>query len=348
MTAPYKAAPATHLIRAYRFLGLLAMALLWFLPIGRAGAQETPTLRQHVTDAAGVLGDRTAAITAKLLAFERETGNQVFVLMVPTTAGQSIEEYTVQVFQKSKIGQRKLDNGVLFVIAMADRKMRIEVGYGLEGVLTDARSSRILRNVVLPQFKEGRIAAGIEAGVDQILANISPSTANVLSDTPLPVTLASEQITKRRFGHPEVVFLGVLFTIFWTMSLWLGGALLALATIPIAMFARSHFPGTFTGAFGWWALSAILLPWFYLRWKVIAEPVRKHRLPRSTCRLCTWFWAFGFVPLGVTFVRQRRGRDSGSDFAFSWSSDSDSGSSSSSDSGGGGGESGGGGASDSW
>jgi uncharacterized protein len=325
-----------------RLLGLCAVALL--MAGSRAGAQEAvPKLDQHVVDMAGVLGARKAAITDKVLAFQAATGNQVFVLTVPTTAGRSIKEFAVEVFKRSKIGQHKRDNGVLFVIATDDHKMRIEVGYGLEGVLTDAVSARILNDIVAPQMKGGLVAAGIEDGVDAILYDIDPVRGKAAIRPPPPLQNAQGQ-----FGLGDSFALAVLFVVFWIASLWLGVLPFAFVVTVCATVAREGIPGVFVGAFGWWTLAAVVATWGFLRWKVIAKSVRKYRLQDSTCQWCTWLWAFMFMLLNGRPANARENGWSG-DLSFGGSSSNDGGGGASqSDGGGGGGESGGGGASASW
>ncbi|HMD13932.1 MAG TPA: TPM domain-containing protein, partial [Bacteroidota bacterium] len=104
-------------------------------------AQEIPELHHRVTDLSGTLSaGELESIDQSLAQFEQETSNQVVVLLITTLNDQSIEDYTIQVAEKNKLGKKGRDNGVLVVIAKADRKARIEVGYGLEGALTDAIS----------------------------------------------------------------------------------------------------------------------------------------------------------------------------------------------------------------
>lgn len=135
-----------------------------------AAAAEVPFLTGRVTDNAGVLSDDTQrSLTALLKAHEDSTGNQIAVLTIPTLDGEGIEEYSLRVFEAWKLGKKGKDNGVLVVVAPNDRRMRIEVGYGLEGTLTDSLAGSIIRNVMTPRFKEGDYNSGIEAGVKSIL-----------------------------------------------------------------------------------------------------------------------------------------------------------------------------------
>ena len=163
-----------------RAASLLLAAALWSAATGVSGeAWEAgtdgllpiPALSKRVTDLTQTLNEgEAAALEAKLAGWEANTSNQLVVLLVPTTQPEPIEAYSLRVAEKWKIGRKGQDNGALFLIAKNDRKMRIEVGYGLEGVLPDVTANRIIREDVAPAFREGRFAAGINAGVDRIIA----------------------------------------------------------------------------------------------------------------------------------------------------------------------------------
>jgi uncharacterized protein len=148
----------------------------WFMAsmLGFAlGAQTPPPApATHVADRAGVLSAAAAAqLTAQLETFEHDTSSQVVVWIERRLpAGAALEDYVNRTFQAWKIGQRTRDNGVLLAVFTEDRKLRIEVGYGLEGALPDALSGRIIANEITPRFKEGNYEAGIRAGVTAILA----------------------------------------------------------------------------------------------------------------------------------------------------------------------------------
>ncbi len=134
---------------------------------------EVPFLSGRVNDHAGILSQETVReIEAKLDAHERATSNQVAVLIIPSLQDEVLEEYSIRVVETWKLGQKEKDNGVLLLIARDDRKLRIEVGDGLEGVLTDAVCSQIIRHEIVPYFKSGDFDAGVQAGVDAILATI--------------------------------------------------------------------------------------------------------------------------------------------------------------------------------
>lgn len=156
----------------------LTLALCWSL---NAEAQiAIPTLSGRVTDETATLsGEQKAALEQTLQTFEVRKGTQIAVLMVPTTAPESIEQYALRVAEQWKLGRKKVDDGAVLVVAKADRALRIEVGYGLEGALNDATSERIISEIIAPRFKQGDFYGGLTAGVDQIIrvANGEPLPA---------------------------------------------------------------------------------------------------------------------------------------------------------------------------
>lgn len=156
---------------------LLAFALCWSF---MAGAQvPVPPLTGRVTDQTATLTTaQKAALERTLQLFEARKGSQIAVLIVPTTAPETIEQYALRVAEQWKLGRKKVDDGVILVVAKADRALRIEVGYGLEGALNDATSKRIISEIITPRFKQGDFYGGITAGVDQII--------RVIDGEPLP------------------------------------------------------------------------------------------------------------------------------------------------------------------
>ena len=154
-----------------RWLILFLSGLLSFT----AWADEVavPPLAARVTDLAGALtAAQQAALESRLQAFEALKGSQVAVLIVPTTQPETIEQYSIRVVEKWKLGRKKVDDGVLLLVAKNDRKLRIEVGYGLEGVLPDVIARRIIAEDIAPHLKQGDFYGGIEVGVNRILAVI--------------------------------------------------------------------------------------------------------------------------------------------------------------------------------
>ncbi len=137
---------------------------------------EVPFLSGHVEDVAGILSPSTRSdLEAILKAHEDSTSNQVVVLTVPGLEGESLEEYSFRVAETWKLGQRGKDNGVLLLVSRGDRKVRIEVGRGLEGDLTDLTCGLIIRHEIVPHFRDGDYDAGVRAGVIAILAAIKGS-----------------------------------------------------------------------------------------------------------------------------------------------------------------------------
>ena len=136
-------------------------------------AQEPEVLQltQRVTDLTGTLSSsEIAGLNEELATFESQTSNQIVVLMLPTFGGGALEDYAIRVAEKNKMGKKDHNNGVLLLVVKDDHKIRIEVGYGLEGALTDLVSGQIIRNEIGPAFKSGDFAGGISAGVHAIEA----------------------------------------------------------------------------------------------------------------------------------------------------------------------------------
>ena len=133
-----------------------------------------PAPARRINDYAGALTPAERdRLEARLAARERQSANQVVVAVFRSLRGESLEEFSVRLAQTWRVGRKGLDNGVVFVIFLDDRKMRLEVGYGLEATLTDAVAASIVRDVVAPRFREGRLADGIAAGLDAIEAAIA-------------------------------------------------------------------------------------------------------------------------------------------------------------------------------
>lgn len=180
------AVPSAH-DNARRLLwALLAFAAVLLMTLAApAGAQTFPKFTGFVVDDAGILSpEEQAKLTQKLEALQRDTKRQVAVVTVKDLQGYPIEEYSNKLLRTWGVGLKDVNNGALFVIAPNDRKLRIEVGYGLEPFLTDALSSVIINNDVVPRFKAGDMPGGIEAGTDAIVAQLraSPEEAQARLD----------------------------------------------------------------------------------------------------------------------------------------------------------------------
>ena len=158
-----------------RYSGILfvltVISALTFVSL--AHALDVPPLTGRVVDLAHVLPSSTVeSLTAQLAAHETQTSNQVAALIIPSLDGDSLEEFSHRVATTWKLGLKGTDNGVLLLVALKERKVRIEVGYGLEGVLTDIRSAQIIRNEIVPRFRAGDMPAGVTAAINAILKTI--------------------------------------------------------------------------------------------------------------------------------------------------------------------------------
>ncbi len=153
----------------------LHLLMLLALCIGMARAESpVPPLSARVTDTVGVLEAATrTSLEAKLAAFEAERGAQIAALIVGTTGDEPIESYALRVAEAWKLGRDGIDDGALLVVALDDRALRIEVGYGLEGVLTDATSKRIIAETLVPAFRAGDYAGGIAQGLERMMAVVA-------------------------------------------------------------------------------------------------------------------------------------------------------------------------------
>lgn len=204
--------------------------LLWALLAGSSppayadGLVAIPALTARVTDTTGTLtAAQIAQLEAELAAFEASKGSQIAVLIVPSTQPEPIESYSLRVVEAWKLGRRKVDDGVLLVVAKNDRRLRIEVGYGLEGALTDAGSRRIIAETITPRFKAGDFFGGIEAGVRQIIA--------VVSGEALPEV----SVTGPESAAPREVLGGLILLVSGVLSALLG----RLLPWPVRMLTAS-------------------------------------------------------------------------------------------------------------
>ncbi|HOY21756.1 MAG TPA: YgcG family protein [Cellvibrio sp.] len=205
---------------------LLAL-LLFCLAIGACFSARAeiavPALTGHVIDQTATLSSAEISQLEQLLRdFEAKKGSQVAVLIVPTTEPEAIEQYSIRVAEEWKLGRKKIDDGAILLIAKNDRALRIEVGYGLEGALTDIASKRIISEIITPHFKQGDFNAGITAGVQQIM--------RVIDGEPLPApTQKSANGAKDTSSFLPVIVL-VAFVVGGTLRAILGKFLGALAT----------------------------------------------------------------------------------------------------------------------
>jgi len=318
--------------RAIRVASFAIFVALLLQPAALRADITIPYLSGRVVDDAHILSDAARdRITALSKAHEAKTTNQVVVLTVPTVGDASVEEYAVKVFERWKLGQKGKDNGVLVVVAPQDRKMRIEVGYGLEDTLPDGAAGDIIRKWMTPAFKAGDYDKGIEDGVAAIVAKLEGMDGPT-DRTPAAAPASSSNGGFTTVPMPMALFIGAfifgalgLFTVVGVMTPGVGW-LLYFFLIPF----WSIFPMMIIGP-----RPTLFLVGTYL----LAFPIAKFRL-----RSQEWYKkaARELKTSGTTTIGGFTMTSGGSSSGSSWSSSSGSSFS------GGGGSSGGGGASGSW
>ena len=208
---------------------------------GLASAQvAVPPLAGHVTDLTATLTPaQKESLEQTLAAFEARKGSQLAVLLLPTTAPEGIDQYALRVAEQWKIGRAKVDDGAILVVAKDDRTLRLEVGYGLEGALSDIVSKRIISDTIVPRFKQGDYYGGIDAGVAQII--------RVVDGEALPAPAS------QRTQGPED--LRQMFPFLLIVVLVVGGVL----RNTIGKLAGSVVTGALVGVLAWLLLGAVLL-----------------------------------------------------------------------------------------
>jgi uncharacterized protein len=218
-----------------RMRRLLALSLLLMMAVLSPALADPPipALTGRVVDDADVLSTATVdAISAKLQGYEAATTNQVVVVTLPDLKGYPIEDWGLALGRGWGLGQKGKDNGVILIVAPKDRQLRIEVGYGLEGVLPDATADQIIRTVIIPRFKSGDLEGGISSGVDAILSVLGGNSAAAFA-APAPKIAPAE-----RFGEAIGPFIPVVFF------------LIFIGTIVLTQLRHGTNPRT--GRYGWY------------------------------------------------------------------------------------------------
>jgi uncharacterized protein len=214
---------------ASKSLPILAILIGILLITAAAPALEVPYLAGRVNDQAGLLDESfEGQLEERLRLLEEETGAQVAVLTIPSLEGDPLEDFSIRVVETWKLGRTDADNGVLILVARDERRMRIEVGYGLEGVLTDAQSGRIIDHLMAPRFREGDFNGGVGAAVEAVSSAIRGE----------PVELPEKPAQSSGFNPAGLIFLLIF----------------GLPFIGIALSAR--------GAAGW-IVGIFLTPFFF-------------------------------------------------------------------------------------
>jgi len=298
--------------RAWRpaILGLLlCLAVAAFTPFASADVAVPPLTGRVVDQTNTLTNEATARLTQKLKDFEARKGSQIAVLIVPSTAPETIEQYSIRVAEQWKLGRSKVDDGAILLIAKNDRKLRIEVGYGLEGALNDVTAKRIIDEIITPKFKNSDFSGGIEDGVDRMIG--------VIDGEPLPKPEPQHEWQAPGFD-PSVIF----NPFFIICALVLGHILrMVLGRLPGALAT-----GGIVAVIAWFMVASVIIS--------------------SITGLAAFL--FALFSDSVTTGGGRGSNWSGGSGGGSWSSGSSSGSSDSGGFSGGGGSFGGGGASGSW
>ncbi len=195
---------------------LAALALAW--PVAALTAPTFPPLTGRVVDNANLLSPAAEAkLDGDLAALESSTGRQLVVATLPDLQGYEIEDYGYQLLRTWGIGRKAQDDGAILIVAPAQRKVRIEVGYGLEPVLTDAISSLIIQRAVLPPFKAGRMEDGVVAGAEAIIAQLAlpADQAQAAAQAAITVPAAARPSSAGGIGVPAIV---AIFLLIWVLS----------------------------------------------------------------------------------------------------------------------------------
>ena len=216
------------------FIGGIASAAV-------GGQVPVPPLQARVTDLTGTLtASQQTQLEQTLRAFEAQKGSQIAVLMVPTTQPETIEQYGIRVATVWRLGRKGVDDGALLLVAKEDRTLRIEVGYGLEGIVPDAVANRITDEVITPYFKQGDFYGGIQAGIDRLLRAIEGEPL------PAPSSPAQRGATEGLMQLIPFIFFGVLAV---------GGILRAV----LGRFPAALAVGGITSLILWFLLGSLLM-----------------------------------------------------------------------------------------
>jgi uncharacterized protein len=219
-----------------------ALVLLGGLAAASVAAElvPVPPPASRVVDVSGALSpSEREALESRLAGIEARKGAQIAVLLVPTTQPEAIEQYALRVAEAWKPGREKEDDGLVFLVAVGDRAVRLETGYGLEGVLPDALANRILDDLVIPHFREGNYAAGIDAGLTAV--------EQVLDGTPPPAKSASR---KPNGGALQILLI-------------VAGAAVFILPALLGRILGGFAAGAAVGAFTWFLMGSLILGVFF-------------------------------------------------------------------------------------
>lgn len=258
------------MLSAVRLIAALGLLLLGAVAAATDELVAVPSLKARVTDLTGTLGrEQAASLETELAQFEQARGSQIAILLVPSTRPETIEEYSIRVAESWKLGRKGIDDGILILVAKGDRKLRIEVGRGLEGAVPDAVAKRIVAEVIGPRFKEGDFHGGLKAGVAKLQSAIagealpppkstSPSRGGMDIETLLVVSLVIATMLGAVMGRlmgrlgGSTVTSGVVGTLAWLVTDSALAALIGaiLVFIYVLAFASSGRGGGWSSG-GW-------------------------------------------------------------------------------------------------
>lgn len=248
--------PFTAIRRCFHFLVITLLCTTITQAIAEVAV---PLLTAHVTDLTGILTQtETMQLEQQLTEFESRKGSQIAVLIVPTTQPETIEQYSIRVTDAWQLGRKGIDDGVLLIVARDDRTLRIETGYGLEGILPDALARRIIDETIVPQFKQGHYFDGLRTGIEQIMRIIEGETlpeptsrsnqannANLILENMLPflfIALVLGRYFQAMFG--KIPGATITSTIAGILVWLIFSSLAAAILIAIAIFVINLFEQT--------------------------------------------------------------------------------------------------------
>lgn len=221
--------------------GWLLLLVLFLIGTVRAEV-AVPPLTQRVTDLTATLdAQQSQALETRLAEFEKNKGAQLAVLIVPTTQPETIDQYSIRVVEAWKLGRKNVDDGALLLVAKNDRTLRIEVGYGLEGVLTDLTSHRIIDEIIVPYFRRGEFYAGIDAGMTAIM--------NVVQGEPLPAPQSRRAAVTGKYDIESMLFVA------FGLVVVVGGMLRAL----LGRFPAAVLMGGVLGGLAWLLVAPLVV-----------------------------------------------------------------------------------------
>jgi uncharacterized protein len=242
--------PPSRLFQKFSISNLLGIFLFFSVSsLSSENLAPIPRMESPVVDTIGLLDQNTQMrIISKILNLQKETGSQIQVLILGSTKPETIEEYSIRVAELWKIGRKGVDDGVILLIAKDDRRLRIEVGYGLEGSIPDAIAKRIIDQKITPAFKNGDFALGIESGIDSIIGLIQGE------DLPAPNPVQDSE-EGSDWGSFSLIIAGIGFLIGLIFRV-IGNVLLAF----VSLFLFFSIAGIVAGA---GILSALLQSLFF-------------------------------------------------------------------------------------